>query len=373
MKKDVSSSFEKDHDGRHSQDESGHAPDQRPVEQPEKSHGAKFDFVKARNRFWMALALSVFLHMTLGGGLVLTPATSLKKRPSKTTVELMSPEELKAMLDAQKKNAPITGKQIVETDKTRLNDEVDPNAKYLSQYDQRVVKQTRAALAGKFANDAGQGRTQAASTTPKTPEQNETEAKDPKSSDKTAMTEDQAAAEAELQAFEHGDISVAAKKGLQKFNPSFRKLPVVPDPTAEEQAAGDGNEVSKTDDHLKDVPTGMQTMLSTREFVYYSYYNRIKDKLRQYWEPKIKEKFERTIRQGRQIASEGDKITKVIIILDEKGTLIGVQVLSASGIVDLDEAAVEAFRAAAPFPNPPKGIVEEDGTIKIRWDFVLEA
>ena len=72
-------------------------------------------------------------------------------------------------------------------------------------------------------------------------------------------------------------------------------------------------------------------------------------------------------------ASEGDKITRVIIILDDRGTLIRVQVVGRSGVTDLDDAAVEAFRAAAPFPNPPKGIVEADGTIKIRWDFVLEA
>ena len=50
-----------------------------------------------------------------------------------------------------------------------------------------------------------------------------------------------------------------------------------------------------------------------------------------------------------------------------------VQVLEDSGLRDLDEAAVDAFREAAPFPNPPQGIVEKDGTVKIRWDFVLEA
>jgi len=53
--------------------------------------------------------------------------------------------------------------------------------------------------------------------------------------------------------------------------------------------------------------------------------------------------------------------------------LIKVQVIGRSGIQDLDDAAVEAFKAAAPFPNPPKGIVDEDGTIRIRWDFILEA
>jgi protein TonB len=50
-----------------------------------------------------------------------------------------------------------------------------------------------------------------------------------------------------------------------------------------------------------------------------------------------------------------------------------VQVVGESGVKDLDDAAVEAFRAAEPFPNPPKGIVDADGTIKINWDFILEA
>jgi protein TonB len=46
--------------------------------------------------------------------------------------------------------------------------------------------------------------------------------------------------------------------------------------------------------------------------------------------------------------------------------------MSESGITDLDEVAVEAFRLAAPFPHPPKGMVDGDGTIKIRWDFIVE-
>ncbi|CAN5538511.1 hypothetical protein BH10BDE1_BH10BDE1_18590 [soil metagenome] len=331
------------------------------------------DVSSTRTRFWIALALSVLFHMTVGGGLVLTPKHEFAKRTSKTEVQLLTPEELKAMLANKPVQVPdVLGKQIVSSDTKPINDEIDPKAKYLSQFNQRVIKEQRAAQTGKFTNDAGQGRKQAAAAPPKKTEQQAEADKD-----ELKPTENADAAsdlvEHEVQTYDGGDVAVASRKGLQKFNPTFRKLPVVPDPTAEQTATGDGNEVSKTDDHLKNVPTGMQTMLSTREFVYYSYYNRIKDKLRQYWEPKIKEKFEKTMRQGRQIASEGDKITKVIIILNEKGTLIGVQVLSASGVVDLDDAAVEAFRAAAPFPNPPKGIVEEDGTIKIRWDFVLEA
>ncbi len=329
-----------------------------------------------RMRFWIALGLSVLFHLTVGGGLVLTPTKKYSSRTSKTEVQLLTPEELKAMLAKQPAALPDSkAQQIVESDKTAINDEIDPKAKYLSQFNQRVLKETRAAQTGKFTNDAGQGRKQMASAASKPLDLATTETEN--SIDELKPTEDSVQAvrdlvEADILTSQDSDIAAAPRKGLEKFNPTFRKMPLVPDPTAEQTASGDGHEVSKTDDHLK-VPTGMQTMLSTREFIYYSYYNRIKDKLRQYWEPKIREKFERTVRQGRQIASEGDKITKVVIVLDEKGTLIGVQILSASGLVDLDEAAVEAFRAAAPFPNPPKGIVGEDGTIKIRWDFVLEA
>jgi protein TonB len=95
--------------------------------------------------------------------------------------------------------------------------------------------------------------------------------------------------------------------------------------------------------------------------------------LNQHWGPKVREKVNQLYKQGRSIASSEDKVTKLLITLNKGGVLIKVQVIGDSGIRDLDEAAVEAFRAAAPFPNPPPGIVDPDGMIKIRWDFILEA
>ncbi len=130
---------------------------------------------------------------------------------------------------------------------------------------------------------------------------------------------------------------------------------------------------SQTDDYLKNVPNGTETLLNTKEFKYYTYYNRIRKQLAQHWEPLVKDKVSNLFSKGRSIASEQDHITKLMIILNEKGLLVKVQVLSESGIHDLDDAATEAFRAAAPFPNPPKGMIEEDGNVRIRWDFVLES
>ncbi len=147
----------------------------------------------------------------------------------------------------------------------------------------------------------------------------------------------------------------------------------MPTPGVSGQAAATPGEAPQSDDYLKDVQKGVQTLLSTREFVYYSYYSRIKQQISQYWEPNVREKVKIVYMQGRTIASAHDRVTQLLIVLDKQGNLIRVEVLGRSGVSDLDDAAVEAFRSAAPFPNPPKGMVEKDGLIKIRWDFILEA
>lgn len=59
------------------------------------------------------------------------------------------------------------------------------------------------------------------------------------------------------------------------------------------------------------------------------------------------------------------------MLLDEKGGIKKISRVSASGFDDVDEAAIEAFRKAAPFPNPPKGMMDADGFVRIRWDFIL--
>ena len=52
--------------------------------------------------------------------------------------------------------------------------------------------------------------------------------------------------------------------------------------------------------------------------------------------------------------------------------VVRVQLLEESGAVDLDSAAVGALNKAGPYPNPPKGLLDENGNAQIRWDFVLK-
>lgn len=117
---------------------------------------------------------------------------------------------------------------------------------------------------------------------------------------------------------------------------------------------------------------GVQTLLNTREFLYFSYYDRIRKRLDMYWGPTLREQLGQYFRRGRTIASNTQKIAKLLVVMSSDGTITKVEVLENSGIHEIDSSAVDAFNKAGPFPNPPKGIIDSDGNIRIRWDFVLE-
>lgn len=285
--------------------------------------------------------LTIFIF----GSLLLHGLGWLSLQLSKSSPHIASPRDLVQVEYREIQEPELNAVQIAEQ-KDQLNKEKDEAAKYLSAFDQKVEKQTQAKNQGKFQNTTAKGAM--------APKESSTALPEPESD----PTE---------------EPLVHNKKGLPSLSsltPQFRPRPVQPTITGDE---GQENQVSQTDDYLKDVETDMQTMLSTREFVYYTYYARIKERIRQHWEPTVRGKVKMIYRQGRTIASTKDHITQVVITLNKKGELLGVEVVTPSGLVQLDDAAVEAFRAAQPFPNPPRGLVDDEGFIRIRWDFVLEA
>ncbi len=292
--------------------------------------------MKLRNIFTIALIVSLLLHLSTFVAMKLAELEPSNPTKDPDTIEIK-------ILSSQPNGKHM---QIVEQNAKPLNDELSDKAKYLSQFNQSVVNETKANNSGIFKNEAGQGITK-------------------KGASESADTKKSAVKKSKKAFTENGTITVQ-----DKFAPKMNWS----DLAKKNEVLGVQNpgDVSQTPDYLKNVDDGPQTLLNTREFVYYSYFNRIKSQIQQYWEPKIKDKVRAMFLRGRYIASNKDRITKLLIILNERGTLVGVQVMGESGIEDLDDAAVEAFRAAAPFPNPPAGIVEKDGKIKIQWDFVLE-
>ena len=85
----------------------------------------------------------------------------------------------------------------------------------------------------------------------------------------------------------------------------------------------------------------------------------------------IQEKVKAIYSSGGKLPSGRDLITRVVIVLGRTGDLKEVQVITSSGQIALDSAAVEAFKKAATFPNPPAGMVKNE-KVEIEWRFVLK-
>jgi len=124
-------------------------------------------------------------------------------------------------------------------------------------------------------------------------------------------------------------------------------------------------------DFIENLPLGDFAQLNTQEFKYFGFYDRIRQKLEMFWGVALREKAQSLSRQGRYIAS-GQRITGLQVLLDRQGNIIKVLVKAASGVRELDEAAVESFRKAGPFPNPPQGMIK-GGYALIEWGFVVKS
>lgn len=124
-------------------------------------------------------------------------------------------------------------------------------------------------------------------------------------------------------------------------------------------------------DYIQGMKEGEQTALNTREFMFFGYYQRIRERLDRAWVPILRHNLTLLYKRGRTLASETDYSTKVMVVMNTGGEITRVEVETESGAHDLDDAAVRAFNQAGPFPNPPRGMVDLKGEIRIPWEFVL--
>jgi TonB family protein len=144
---------------------------------------------------------------------------------------------------------------------------------------------------------------------------------------------------------------------------------VTPELRSPAHEGGDG--VSATNDFLEDVAVGANTLLNTQEFKFYSFYERIREKLSSQWEQRLGAVFD--MLYTKQEGLNFDRRTKVQITMNRAGEVQDVRVLASSGIRELDAAATGAFVGAAPFPNPPKDMIDANNKIVVRWDFIVIA
>jgi TonB family protein len=119
-------------------------------------------------------------------------------------------------------------------------------------------------------------------------------------------------------------------------------------------------------DHLKGVAVGDRTFLNTKEWKGASFFNRVKAAVAAKWNPA--EVYARRDPTG-NIYGVKDRHTLLHVTLNTDGSLRHLKVLGASGVDFLDEEAMGAFEAAQPFPNPPDEVKDKDGLIRFKFAF----
>ena len=126
------------------------------------------------------------------------------------------------------------------------------------------------------------------------------------------------------------------------------------------------------DDFINGMKESDRTALNTKEFVFYGYFQRIREKLDRAWVPILRSSLAKIDRAGRHIASDMEHVTKVLVFLNSSGDITRVKLVVASGLIELDQSAVSAFQTAGPFPNPPKDLIQDGNDVIIPWEFILK-
>jgi outer membrane biosynthesis protein TonB len=143
------------------------------------------------------------------------------------------------------------------------------------------------------------------------------------------------------------------------------QLGLVPSEAQIAQALGSG-----TQDRLVDVDEGAETALRAKNWKFATFFNRVKTQVRDHWKPA--EEYARRDPTGRIYGSE-DRYTLLQVKLKPDGWLSDVSLVHTSGLEFLDQIAMDAFRGAQPFLNPPRELVEaEHGHLSFTFGFFFE-
>ncbi len=349
------------------------------------------------------------------------PAFAKSSRPTPSDSQLV-PEAKKeeAKKEEPKKEEKLTG-QIVEVPPT-VDERQNPEAKYLSKYNSNVEKQSIARseerdskmkrVTNKLQTVEQQAIEQSATRTPNLTIKGDhgTGEKEGGKTDKVGETQQKFVLEMpDLQRRDNvrlklgnepgigGSISNRTGSAAMKGNADELNVQLgdgtedVSGENGGKQGSATGSEEKKlptlaallptfgtvsrmsgspSRDHVEGVPEGDGTFLNTKEFKYATFFYRVRDSVASYWEDLASNEYRRRDPTG-NIYGIRDRSTMLQVRLSRDGKLSDVKVEQTSGVDFLDHVAVEAFQKAQPFPNPPPGIADEDGSIRFNFQFVV--
>ncbi len=290
--------------------------------------------------------------------------------PTKHTVKNRTIHRKRRQKKPQRTKALRPNKQVVDIARPK-QEHIPDDYRFLSQYNSSVKKQTRSKSNPKIrvrgnklqetGNNAQKRQTAIAVARKQTQEVPA----------RREIPEVKKSVKKESKSGFDGNRGSMARGDLKKKN-SRSKTKGLSDKTRKEVAFVAGHKVerrflpsssgslnpmmSPSNDLLKDISLGDETAINTKRFLYADYYNRIKRAVSYYWSPTqaILVNDPNGSIYGRQ-----DRFTKLKAVIGAEGKLLSLKVVKSSGVDVLDREAMEAFAAAAPFPNPPKALLND--------------
>lgn len=129
---------------------------------------------------------------------------------------------------------------------------------------------------------------------------------------------------------------------------------------------------STISDYIPEVREGGFTSLNQDQFLYYTFYARINEQIRNHWIENVRAILANSARSQISQWAEKAQITSFEVLVSPEGKYVKTILYRHSDSLPLDTAAVSALRLASPYNNPPSELVEADGFIHLRYQFHVE-
>lgn len=160
-----------------------------------------------------------------------------------------------------------------------------------------------------------------------------------------------------------GGKAQASTKSEGKRIMTLSQADVLKDKSFERETLKSGPKGAASAGFQERLKMGSDLKLNARAFDYGNYINRMRNKLGQRWRP---QKTIRTEMYGQQVVR-----VDIAVILNLDGEIVELYTLEGSRFDAFDNEAIRALREAAPFPNPPKSLIQDDGLVYMPWSFIL--
>ena len=306
-------------------------------------------------------------------------------------------EKAKAAVEEKEKNSPEAPGQVVDI--ARPRDERRPEeARFAAEYDSWVEKETK--KFGKFdpnsrqrheggvdeskpsaatASSSGDHPASPGALAMRLPTPRMLAEPQPSRSAQPGLASERPSSEEEMRSDPEGAFAPSGNTGrkrVEQAEPNEDSPSALPGGSASQfdlranpgqlaKALGSG-----TQDHLVDVDEGGETALRAKQWKFASFFNQVKSQVRDHWKPA--EEYARRDPTGKIYGSD-DRYTLLQVKLKPDGWLSSVSLSHTSGLDFLDEIAMDAFREAQPFLNPPRALVEQEkGNITFQFGFFFE-